>query len=75
MAYNSLLETYKQIAEEMPLFETASTLISESSYLQKAIVMVFEDIIEFHVFALKFFKGRGMIHYVETSRITLFAYH
>jgi len=59
-AFNSLLDTYQQIGEQIPLLESYKTLFSENSHMRQLLVMIYEDILNVHVIALRYFRQKRM---------------
>jgi hypothetical protein len=59
-ALDSLLEAYSNIAENLPQFKRYKDLFGVSSYTRKILEMIYEDILDFHKWALKFFMLKSM---------------
>ncbi|KAI3572907.1 hypothetical protein IWW34DRAFT_636599 [Fusarium oxysporum f. sp. albedinis] len=55
-AFDSLLDTYQQIGEQIPLLESYKSLFSENSFMKSLLVMIYEDITSFHIMALRYFR-------------------
>ncbi|KAK4158351.1 hypothetical protein C8A00DRAFT_28632 [Chaetomidium leptoderma] len=53
-AFNSLLEIYQELSEQIPLFESFKSLFSQHGHMRKLLVMIYEDILNFHWMALKY---------------------
>jgi hypothetical protein len=54
-----LVDAYGQIAEAMPQFERLQRGFGDQTNFQAILAMVYEDILEFHRRAYKFFRRRG----------------
>ena len=55
-----LLDAYKQIAEELPKVDRLRQTFGKDEGFQKALGLIYGDIIEFHGRAYKFFRRRGI---------------
>lgn len=58
-AFNGLLEGYLMIGESMPQLAQYQDLFRDSGRMQTALTSIFEDILEFHLEAVKLFKQRS----------------
>jgi uncharacterized Zn finger protein len=56
--FDKLLDAYRQIAEVMPQFERLQAVFGDQANFQAILGMVYEDILEFHRRAYKFFRRR-----------------
>jgi hypothetical protein len=59
-AFDSLLEAYDEIAESIPQFELYTALFNHDLHMRRVLEMIYEDILEFHRRALKFFRLGSM---------------
>lgn len=59
-AFDSLLEAYDEIAENIPQFQLYAALFDGNLYMRRVLEMIYEDILEFHRRALKFFRLGSM---------------
>lgn len=59
-AFDSLLDAYSNIAENVPQFELYEDLFGGDSYMRRILEKIYEDILEFHRRALKFFSSRSL---------------
>jgi hypothetical protein len=59
-AFDSLLEAYDEIAENIPQFELYAALFNRDLHMRRVLEMIYEDILEFHRRALKFFRLGSM---------------
>jgi hypothetical protein len=58
-AFNALLDAYLEIGENLPQLTQYQALFSENSHMQLALAHIFEDILEFHKEALRYFRQRS----------------
>jgi hypothetical protein len=58
---DTLLDAYKQLGENLPLFSQFTSLLSEDPHKQQILVYIYEDILEFHHRALRLFRTPGKI--------------
>lgn len=56
-AFTTILEIYESIGQEMPLLEQYQDLFHKNDKMRQALEHMFESIFEFHLRALRFFKG------------------
>ena len=54
-----MLEGYLAIGESIPQLVQYQKLFQESQYMRTALVSIFEDILDFHLEAVKLFKQRS----------------
>ncbi|KAJ3536177.1 hypothetical protein NM208_g5825 [Fusarium decemcellulare] len=57
-AFDSLLDTYQQIGEQIPLLASYKDLFSGHAHMRSLLVMIYEDILSFHVIALRYFRQK-----------------
>ncbi|KAF4976357.1 hypothetical protein FZEAL_6955 [Fusarium zealandicum] len=55
-AFDSLLDTYQQIGEQIPLLKSYEELFSQHTHMQSLLVMIYQDILTFHAKALRYFR-------------------
>jgi hypothetical protein len=58
-AFNALLDAYLEIGQNMPQFSQYQTLFQDNVHMQLALAHIFEDILEFHKEALRYFRQRS----------------
>ena len=58
-AFNALLDAYLEIRENIPQFSQYQTLFQDNEHMQFALAHIFEDILEFHKEALRYFRQRS----------------
>ncbi|KAI9869334.1 MAG: hypothetical protein M1813_000123 [Trichoglossum hirsutum] len=58
-SFDQLLNAYEQIGERMPQLQKYEEIFSLDPRMQKVLEQYYEDILEFHRRALKFFSRRG----------------
>jgi hypothetical protein len=58
-AFNALLDAYLEIGENLPQLSQYQTLFAENPHMQLALAHIFEDILEFHKEALRYFRQRS----------------
>lgn len=59
-AFNALLEAYLEIGENIPQLSQYQQLFETNPYMQLALASIYEDILEFHKEALRYFRQRSM---------------
>ncbi|KAK0627895.1 hypothetical protein B0T14DRAFT_146177 [Immersiella caudata] len=57
-AFNSLLDIYQQIGEQIPLLESYQQLFSDHVHMRQLLVMIYEDILRVHAIALRYFRQK-----------------
>ncbi|KAF1840937.1 uncharacterized protein K460DRAFT_410330 [Cucurbitaria berberidis CBS 394.84] len=57
-AFNALLDAYLEIGENLPQFTQYQTVFQSNSHMQLALAYIYEDILEFHKEALRYFRQR-----------------
>jgi hypothetical protein len=54
-SFDTLLDAYQQLAQNIPLLEQYKTLLDDSPHMRSALSTMYEDILEFHLCALRWF--------------------
>jgi hypothetical protein len=57
-AFSSVLDAYEQIADQMPILSAYHNLFKDRPYMRSLLVQIFEDILEFHLSAVRFFRKK-----------------
>lgn len=57
-AFDSLLDTYQQVGEQIPLLESYKDLFSNHPHMRSLLVMIYQDIMSFHLTAFRFFRQK-----------------
>lgn len=60
-SFDILLDAYKQIAENFPLLNKYRLLFAENEHMKKVLVWIYEDILKFHLRALRVFSQPGQL--------------
>ncbi|KAH0563508.1 hypothetical protein GP486_001929 [Trichoglossum hirsutum] len=60
-ALNSLLDAYQQIGEQIPQLLQYQQIFATSPHMGTILAMIYQDILEFHREALKYFKQRSTV--------------
>lgn len=60
-ALDRLLEAYQNIWGELPLLSSFQDLTSDRPYTKTILSWIYNDILEFHREAMKYFRGKGKI--------------
>ncbi len=68
-AFDTLLDAYQQLAENIPLLEQYHALFRTTPRMASVLTIIYEDILEFHQTALRVFKRPSKITYYETQLI------
>ncbi|KAG2418499.1 hypothetical protein HFD88_001600 [Aspergillus terreus] len=55
-AFSKLLETYQLIGESLPLLDKCQGFLENTPYVRQALESIFHDILEFHEYALGYFR-------------------
>lgn len=58
-SFDTILDAYQQIGEQLPLLQQYQTLFDNNPYMQRLLEMIYADILEFHRRALRVFSGPG----------------
>lgn len=58
-SFDTLLDAYEQIGEQLPLLAEYESLFHESPHMLEALELMYIDILEFHQHALRFYSGKG----------------
>ncbi|KAL1608317.1 hypothetical protein SLS60_003257 [Paraconiothyrium brasiliense] len=56
-SFETLLEAYFEIGEQLPLLQEYEKLFKENPYMIQALELIYIDILEFHQQAMRFFSG------------------
>ncbi|KAE8449591.1 hypothetical protein EG329_007921 [Mollisiaceae sp. DMI_Dod_QoI] len=56
VSFDDLLDAYEQLAENIPLFGDYQAIFGSNVQMHSILAVVYEDILEFHQIALRFFK-------------------
>jgi hypothetical protein len=62
-SFDTILDAYQQIGEQIPLLKQYQILFDHSPHMQKVLEMIYLDILEFHRRALRIFSGPGQPHF------------
>jgi hypothetical protein len=54
------LDAYDDIGEQIPLLEQFAGLFRQSEPMQRVLALMYEDILEFHQYAVRFFSDKSM---------------
>jgi hypothetical protein len=57
--FESILEAYEEIGEQMPLFQRYEQLFPQEQQIGNALEQIYVDILRFHQKAVKFLSGKG----------------
>ncbi|CAG9975887.1 unnamed protein product [Clonostachys byssicola] len=57
-AFDSLLDTYQQVGEQIPLLESYKDLFSNYPHMRSLLVLIYQDIMSFHLTAFRFFRQK-----------------
>ncbi|KAH8733175.1 hypothetical protein GQ44DRAFT_821389 [Phaeosphaeriaceae sp. PMI808] len=60
--FETLLEAYEQIGEQLPLLPEYESLFGDNQHLADALQWIFIDILTFHQHAIRFFQGKKLKH-------------
>jgi len=60
-AFDTLLDAYQQLAENIPLLEQYHSLFESNPRMASILAVIYEDILEFHQTALRVFKRPSKI--------------
>lgn len=58
-AFDILLDTYKTISESFPLLLQYRSVFTENDHLKKILIWIYEDLLMFHLRALRIFDQPG----------------
>lgn len=56
-----ILDAYEQIGEALPLLKQYESLFIQHPEMQKVLVLIYKDILEFHTPAIRFFEHPGTL--------------
>lgn len=59
-SFETLLEAYHEIGEQLPLLQEYEELFKDNPYMIQALESMYIDILEFHQQAIRFFSGSSM---------------
>lgn len=59
-AFNALLDAYLKIGDNIPQLSQYQQLFETNPHMQLALASIYEDILEFHKEALRYFRQRSM---------------
>ncbi|CAN9219825.1 unnamed protein product [Alternaria alternata] len=65
-SFDSLLDAYERIGEQLPLLAEYHSLFSESPHTIDALELIYIDILDFHQQACKFFSGRLWVRFFKS---------
>ncbi|CAN9394852.1 unnamed protein product [Alternaria alternata] len=65
-SFDSLLDAYERIGEQLPLLAEYHSLFSESPHMIDALELIYIDILDFHQQACKFFSGRLWVRFFKS---------
>ncbi|KAL8822738.1 MAG: hypothetical protein Q9191_006533, partial [Dirinaria sp. TL-2023a] len=65
-ALESLIDAYAMIGEAMPRFERLSSAFKDDANFQRVVGLFYEDILEFHRRAYKYFRRRAWMMFFES---------
>ncbi|KAK3997924.1 hypothetical protein QBC44DRAFT_376363 [Cladorrhinum sp. PSN332] len=57
-AFDSILDVYEAIGEQIPVLSRYQSLFTEKPYIRTVLVMIFEDILTFQLQVLKYFEQK-----------------
>lgn len=58
-AFDKVLDAYKEIGESMPQVLQYQQLFYESPHMRTILVLIYQDLLEFHKEALRYFRSKG----------------
>jgi hypothetical protein len=61
-SFDILLDTYKELAENFPLLQQYRSMFAENEHMKQILVWIYEDILNFHLKALRVFNQPGSYH-------------
>ncbi|RYN73552.1 hypothetical protein AA0120_g12593 [Alternaria tenuissima] len=65
-SFDSLLDAYERIGEQLPLLAEYHSLFSNSPHMVDALELIYIDILDFHQQACKFFSGRLWVRFFKS---------
>ncbi|RYN46116.1 hypothetical protein AA0118_g12682 [Alternaria tenuissima] len=65
-SFDSLLDAYERIGEQLPLLAEYHSLFSNSPHMVDALELIYVDILDFHQQACKFFSGRLWVRFFKS---------
>lgn len=66
-AFNELLDVYQIIGQDMPLLLQYQSIFQDNPHMVRVLALIYEDILEFHRRALKYFQQRSLFYLNTTS--------
>jgi hypothetical protein len=60
-AFDVLLDAYKQISENFPLLLKYRSMFDQNDHMKKVLVWIYEDMLKFHLRALRIFSQPGWL--------------
>ena len=66
-AFNELLDVYQTIGQDMPLLLQYQFIFQDNPHMVRVLTLMYEDILEFHRRALKYFQQRSLFYLNATS--------
>lgn len=57
-----ILDAYEQIGEALPLLQQYESMFKQYPEMQKVLVLIYKDILEFHMPAIRFFGHPGLFN-------------
>lgn len=57
-----ILDAYEQIGEALPLLQQYESLFKQYPEMRRVLVLIYKDIVEFHVPAIRFFQHPGLFN-------------
>jgi hypothetical protein len=58
-SFETLLDAYEQLGEELPLLSEIESLFGENDHMTEALEWIYMDILNFHRHAMRFFQGKS----------------
>jgi hypothetical protein len=59
-SFDALLNAYEQIGEQIPQLEQYKAIFDYSPRMRQVLAFIYEDILDFHKRAIRFFPDRGI---------------
>lgn len=57
--YEAVLEVLKELAQCLPQFQQVESILKDDAQLKSLLCLLYREIIEFHIEALRFFRQKG----------------
>lgn len=61
-SFDTILDAYQQIGEQIPLLQQYQALFDHSPHMQRVLEMIYTDILEFHRRAIRALSGPGRMY-------------